>query len=444
MSLTLITLGILFLCNPMIAILDIIPDFIGYALIMLGLNRLSAISPELDDARPYFRYLLLVSVARTFVLFGSGTFDETMNLSVTLIFAAIEFGLAIMAISALYEGLSYLNIRYSGKAKETPEFKTIGIAFFCVRGIMSLVPMLGSVMSDPDDEFITSPDQIAGSEWSQYALLLTVVNVVITLVFAVFWLTVVISYLGKLSKDNDFKKLISSAYEQRRRDDPGYFTRRTLCFAFSTFTIGSFFLIDLLGDGINYIPDFIFGFFMLASLWLIKPYAEKLPFKKAMISGGIFTVMSIANFIEYTSFMKRRFFAPFKKLMMMFPEEYVIAVIFALLECASLIVFSYYLFHVLKPISERETIPDLPEHFVKSAKLNQKFIKRSLGLLYTFCISLALTAVSTLLFSALLHVFPEFWMINLALNIIFFCIANVFFTKLTTGVKHRYSTANDV
>ncbi len=444
MSLTLIISGMFFLCNPMIAIFDIFPDFIGYALIMLGLNRLSAISPELDDARPYFRYLLLASVARTFVFFASGTFDETMNLSVTLIFAAIEFGLAVMAIPALYEGLSYLNIRYSGKAKEAPEFKTIGIAFFCVRGIMSIIPMLGSIVYNPDDELITSPDQVAGGGWGEYALLLTVVNAVVTIIFAIFWISIVISYIGKLSKDNDFKSLISAAYEKRRHDDPGYFTRRTLCFAFTLAIIGSFFLIDLLGDGMNYIPDFVFGLFILPTIYLIKPYTDKLAFKKALISGSVFTVMSIANFIEYTTFMGRRFYAPFEKLLMMFPWEYIIAVIFALLECASLIAFAYFLFHALKPVSEKETTPDIPENFVKSAKENQKFIKRSLGLLYAFCISLGVTAVSTLLFTALLHPFPEFWMINFVVNLIFFCISNVFFTKLITGVKHRYSTANDI
>ncbi len=443
MSLTLITIGIFFLCNPMIAILDVLPDFIGYALIMLGLNRLSAISPELDDSRPYFRYLLIASVARAFVFFASGTFDETMNLSVTLIFATIEFGISVMALPALYEGLSYLNIRYSGKAKETPEFKNIGIAFFCVRGIMSLIPMLGSIMYNPDDELITSPDQIAGGNWSEYTLILNVVNVVITVIFAIFWLTVVISYIGKLSKDTDFKNLISEAYEKRRRDDPAYFTRRALCFAFSMAIFGSFFIIDFIADGLSYIPNFVFGIVMLSVLFLIRSYCDKPLLKKALISGGIFTVMSVANFIEYTLFMKRRFYAPFEKLIMMFPSEYIVAIIFAVLECASLIAFAYYLFFVFKPISQKETTPDVPDYFIKSAKQNKIFVRRSLGLLYAFSISLCITALSTALVSALLLAFPEYWMINFALNIIFYCVSTAFFSKLITGVKNRYSNAND-
>ncbi len=444
MSLTLIISGIICLCNPMIALFDIIPDFIGYALILLGLNRLSAISPELDDARPYFRYSLLASVARCLVFFASSTFDETMTLSLTLIFAAIEFGLAMMALPALYEGLSYLNIRYSGKAKEYPEFKTIGIAFFCVRGIMSLLPMLGSVMYDPNDELITSPDQAVGGSWAEYALILNIVNAVITLIIAVFWLTVVISYIGKLNKDNGFKHLINSAYEQRRRDDPGYFTRRSLCFAFAALNIGSVFLLDIIGDGINIIPDFIFPISAICVLYLIREYTDKEALKKAYICGVIYTILSVAGFIEYNLFMKRRFFAPPDILMLHFSSEYYIAVAFALAEGISLFMFALYLYDAFKPIILNNVTPDVPENFVKTAKENEKTVRRLTVLLRIFCIVLQVTAVSTVLFTALLLFIPLYWMIHFAVNLIFIAIASVFTAKVITGVKRRYSSTDDM
>ncbi len=435
--------GIICICNPMLALFDLIPDFIGYILILYGLNRLSAISPALDDARPYFRYMLFASIARTLIFFASSTFDETMTLSLTLIFSAIEFGLSVMAIPALYEGLSYLNIRYNGKAKEAPEFKTIGMAFFCVRGIMSLIPMLGYVMYDPDDELITSPDQIVSENWTEYALILNVVNVVITLIIAIFWIAIVVSYIGKLSKDNDFKALIDAAYEQRRRDDPGYFTRRTLCFAFSAANIGAFFLIDLIGDGINLIPDLIFPACMIWVMYLIREYTDSEALKKAYISGGICTVVSVANFIVYTLFMKRRFYAPADTLMARFASEYYLAAAFALAEGVALFIFAQYLYDVFKPIVIKETTPEVPEGFVRSARENEKFIRRSLVLLRVFCVAIQVTSVSTVLLTVLMHFFPLIWLINLGVNIVFFAIASVFFFKLITGIKRRYSITDD-
>ena len=58
MEFALITAGLLFLMNPLIAIVDIFPDFIGCILILLGINRLRAVSPELDDAVPIIKYMI--------------------------------------------------------------------------------------------------------------------------------------------------------------------------------------------------------------------------------------------------------------------------------------------------------------------------------------------------------------------------------------------------
>ena len=54
MGLLLIFIGFLFTLNPMLSILDIIPDFIGYGLIFLGVNKLGMISPEMLDSAGYF------------------------------------------------------------------------------------------------------------------------------------------------------------------------------------------------------------------------------------------------------------------------------------------------------------------------------------------------------------------------------------------------------
>ena len=57
MEFTLITVGLLFFMNPLVAIVDIFPDFIGCILILLGINRLRAVSPELDDAVSVIKYM---------------------------------------------------------------------------------------------------------------------------------------------------------------------------------------------------------------------------------------------------------------------------------------------------------------------------------------------------------------------------------------------------
>ena len=56
---TLIIIGAFFMINPMIAFIDVIPDFIGCALIVYALHRLSSVSPELEEAEKYFKYFII-------------------------------------------------------------------------------------------------------------------------------------------------------------------------------------------------------------------------------------------------------------------------------------------------------------------------------------------------------------------------------------------------
>jgi hypothetical protein len=52
--------GFLFLLNPDIVVLDLLPDFIGYLLIMKGLSKASKISLDFASSRNYFGYLFIL------------------------------------------------------------------------------------------------------------------------------------------------------------------------------------------------------------------------------------------------------------------------------------------------------------------------------------------------------------------------------------------------
>ena len=53
-----------FLFNPMIATIDVLPDFIGYLLICSALSGLCEINEHFWEARSYFNKLLYISVAK--------------------------------------------------------------------------------------------------------------------------------------------------------------------------------------------------------------------------------------------------------------------------------------------------------------------------------------------------------------------------------------------
>ncbi len=441
MELKLIILGIFFMLNPMISVLDILPDFIGCIPIFYALTRLSSVSPELDTARPYFKYMAYVSVIRTVCFFASGSFDDVMRLSVTLIFAVIEFGLAVMAFPALYDGMAYLNIRYSGNVKESPEIKFVSMLFFGVRGFMSILPQLGAVLNMSGDDIITSTDQLKNT-WSAYTGLLTLVNIVITLIFAVFWFVLVIGYIGKLSRENAFCESVRAAYEQKKIDDPEFFVRRTIMFFCAVFTVAGVFLLDIIGDGVNIIPDFVFGAMSVFAVYAGAKYLSDA--KNTFISGSVYTVLSLVNFFVFNSFMKRRFYAPFRLIITKFVWEYVLVIAIAVLEAIALAFYAKYLYSAMMKIVDEHSVREAPVGFIRTAEENVKLRKSLKIKLKVYTVALAVTALSSLLFSVLLLPVPLYRLVHSLINIVFVFISVMFFSSLSAAVKRKYERVTDI
>lgn len=436
MEFTLIIVGLLFLMNPLIAIIDIFPDFIGCVLLLLGINRLRAVSPELDDTVPVIKYMIYVSVARLIIFFGSAGFDGITKLSVTVIFAVVEFGLGSAMLSSLHSGLAYLNIRYSGKTKESPEFRNIGMVFLAAKGILSVIPQLGSIASESEDILVDTSEG-----WAAFSGLLNLSNVVITLIFAVFWAFSVFNYIGKMAKDKEFFLAIKAAYDLKKEQNPNFFARRTLLFSFAFLSASAFFLIDFIGDGKNYIPDFLFA---IASLFGIYVLSKRTAVKKQVfISGGVYFIMSVADHAYYTWFMDRRFYASFRIIKEKFLWEYILLLVFAVLSAAALTVYFCYLYGMLKTVLEKHVVNELSEEYVRSNKLNREHVRRDQNIIKAYTVLGITSAVSSVAFSALILIVPEYWMINLAINITVFCLSSVLFTKLKEGVISKYELETD-
>ena len=435
MGILIIFIGFIFTLNPMLALIDVLPDFIGYALIFLGVNKLGMISPEITDSVGYFKWAAVVSLARFGTMLGSGGFDETMTLCMTMVFAVLEFGVMFFALPLLSDGLSYLNIRYSGSLSEDNSMRTVGTVFFAARGFLSVVPELGalSLGADPDGD-VTG--EVATVDWAEFSSALTIANILLTIVFAVFFMTVLLKRVLAMSKDADFVENLRQAYSDKKRDEPGIFIRRRLLYAFSALGIGAFFLIDLTGDGVNFIPDAVFGALLLLTVFLISPYAEKA--KRAYITGGAYTAVSIASYIYATSFVKRRYFMTFDTLMVMFPEEYYIGIALTLLEGVALVLYMRELVPMLCRVAEGHVGLMVTDEFTRTKKQNESSVKTIKTKLNVLFIIIAVMALSGVAFFGTLHAFPVYWMIHAAINIATFVLFINVTSNFVSEINMRY------
>ena len=128
MNLSYLLWGLVFLFNPHINVIDVLPDVIGYLLILKGLSRLSDLNRDIASARAKFRRLSWVALFKLLLSFmTSGVlndalyelglsilvdlFDSTMVLVFVFAFGVMELMYLIPAFISLFEGISFLEIR---------------------------------------------------------------------------------------------------------------------------------------------------------------------------------------------------------------------------------------------------------------------------------------------------------------------------------------------
>jgi len=442
--------GFAFFLNPMIILFDLLPDFIGCALIMYALNRLSPIAPDFDNAFNYFKYMVFVSVGRLLISLASSGFDSVTYLSVSLILGIVESAIAVMALSSLYEGLSAIGIKYNTGISEPTELKNVGIAFFVIRGFCSMLPYITSVL-DRDDDIITGESYAPAMD---YTALLMLANVIITVIFAVFFMTVTVSFFGRLSKNRELCSSIHADLDEKSKKEPEFFLRRNMTFALTLLAYSPLFLIDFIGGlpdgGRNFVPDFFFGIFVIWAVLLLGKHLSG--YKPVAIFGAVYTLFSAVNFFVYNEFLKKHYYTDYGMLTVKFLNDYIVAVVFAVLETVSLIALAIKLSKFLMPIATRYSFQDVPPEFVKLTEQNERAKRNSAKLLNGFCIALCFIALAGTALTAVLQMFDvgygdinfPYLLAHVAVNIAFYGYASTVFLRMRAGVKKRYERPSDI
>ena len=137
MNLGYLLAGLIFLFNPNINVIDVLPDFIGCIFIVKGLSKLSDLDRRIASAKAKFRRLAWVALFKAFVslftsglldqaLYGMGLsilvdlFDSTMVLVFVFVFGIFELMYMIPAFISLFEGIAFLEIRHTNhRARRT-------------------------------------------------------------------------------------------------------------------------------------------------------------------------------------------------------------------------------------------------------------------------------------------------------------------------------------
>lgn len=287
--------GLVFLMNPNFNIIDILPDFIGYLLIIRGLYAAASIYPHFRDSSTYFRYLTIISVIKTLsipVIFIISATEITWILLLAFIFACLEIFYGVLAFSKLFEGIYYSAERGEGSEIFVgyDNIRLFTIVFVCFKPIASVLPELTSLSSS---EYGTVTETGIVS-LAQLRLPLTILVVAISLVVGIVWFVMARKYFKRLLADGQYLSSLAEKYARFRSESPHLVDRRTVLSAVSVFAVAAILSLELKLDGVNYIPDFIAGISFIAAFYRIRNIFSRLA-RKGLLISSVYTAVSCVS-----------------------------------------------------------------------------------------------------------------------------------------------------
>ena len=307
MGFVLVIAGFLLLFNPVINVFDVIPDAIGFFLIVAGLTKLSYFVDRISKARGMFLKLALVEllkIASIFTIVGDVNSGSTKVL-LSFVFGIGEAVMFTLAVMWLFEGLSFSAVVYNAtKVSEITKTKrgknndvflrtrNYIIFFYIFRCIATLIPELTELqMYDHIGEVHSYSVPLTYFKDDLYKLFGALV-----IILGIIYIVRVISYFTALKKDTQYRENFIKTYEDTRVTRPEFFLAHRMMTSLVLFTFGAVLTFTLLIDNVNILIGAISGVFFAVSALTMRKYVPKawiiLPFVGARI------VFSVVSFIE--------------------------------------------------------------------------------------------------------------------------------------------------
>lgn len=362
MGFGLILTGFLFLVIPTVNVIDIMPDFIGYILIFIGLSKQKRIDSYMYKASHYALIMAIINLAKpvvlAFCLNDSHTAQSSNITTATLIFLVIELIAGILLIKNLFDGFSDLGFQYGDSKrsvkkllgrfiparkklsyensihnKQSAEYKRLvaknglhpvqyvtlpkrkaifngvdglyifTLIFFVVRTVMTLLPELTTLAYT-----LTSSGTYEQVQSTGLRITLIILCLFLGTVLGIAWYISSYKYLSGVKNDEDFISSLKLAYKTKITDNPDV-TRSIKYTGFYRIMLAALiFGGDLFFDGTDFIPDIISAtLFMIAILWLAKYYKAKVLaiftsalYIAASVTALVLQILSLDTFYLYT------------------------------------------------------------------------------------------------------------------------------------------------
>lgn len=379
----LITLAIVFLCNPTVRLFDILPDFIACFIIAHYLSYPSLRAPFFSEARRAFLKLGAVSLMRipAFIISvnvrSSNAYDYDTTVLLTFVFAVIEGIYLISALSNLFSAFFYLGERSDASSLITGFTTSVNkiISPESLRSY-SIFAVIFKLAAWSLPEFLLLTQGVDLSAYSQVIRPASMYPLVIVLsvIFSFFVMLILglgfYSYILNIHNEGKFFFATDSLITAERKSElSAKIIKKDINGAFTLITVSALFSVVLRFDNlreINLMPFMLCGVLIIAAIFKMSQHAY-LP-KITVLCGALFTLSALAAQIIESVFLDTYSYEMLVKNKLA-KAEYIPVIISSAVCCAAFIIFIIFLSVFLNRFSALHT------GFAPQSKIDEKYMK---------------------------------------------------------------------
>ncbi len=491
MGLGYIIAALVFLFNPDINIIDLLPDVFGYMLLCAGLSRLSFINACFEEAAAKFRKMIFVSFGKLvafIILFG--VFNERERtfgfLLFTFSFMVLDLIFLLPATKCMFEGFIQLTrkykskVAYASKKRTKKEERTMldvesknqivedsievhgnrksyiekiyrfTMIFFVLKAVFRTLPEFIALTSDiyTENSFVMY--------MYEFINIYRILAAIVVLVVGIIWLCRSCKFFIKLSRESEFVQNMCNEFKEKVVTREGVFIKRTLKTGLLLFGIGALIGIDfhvsialdnvvlqnliLHEITINIVPDFISAMFFLMAAVMLRHYIKLN--KKLVIASSVYMALSfIASALKVYFAVAYGSFSAVNYVVSAFVLFYVIC-FSTILENIAFVVMILSFAKFMKEFICLYTgyIPSRIDHTTEQLiNSTHKELTVKIRVVVAFA---ALVAITASVFDFMLierHLFAQiFWVIDLASQIAFACVTLHALFEIKDEIESRY------
>ena len=263
LGISLFAAGAVFLFDPFVSVLDLLPDALGYLLMLLGLYRLADLDERIMDAFKGLRYLALIGVARCFSLFlafglVSPTEQPVFVLLILFTLGVLDCIVFIPMWKNFCSGILYLGSRNNatamfdrrgpgGRARiynVVERYTAVTTVFFIMRELLAILPEV-TVLSH-EKGGVEAGD---ATRFYDFVGLYRMIGMAVSLILGILWLILTVCFIRKLKSDTPFFEVLTEKYRSEVLTRGDLFARRSVKRALVCLLVAAVFTIDLYLDG---------------------------------------------------------------------------------------------------------------------------------------------------------------------------------------------------